>query len=64
MIDIAIRRGSRSQAIALLEKALRSAKSETARIDLILRVSELYIDLKQYSKAIVLLEKTPRKRSS
>ena len=62
LIDTAIRRGSRSQAIALLEKALRSAKSETARIDLILRVSELYIDLKQYSKAIVLLEKTPRKK--
>ncbi len=62
LVDIAIRRESKAQAISYMEKALGKVKSEADRIDLILRMSELYIQLKQYEKAMVLLEKTPRKK--
>ena len=62
LINIAIRREGKSQAIALLEKTRKSIRSEELRIDLLLRTAELYIDLNQYDKAIVLLKKAPRKK--
>ena len=62
LINIAIRREGKSQAIALLEKTIKTIRSEELRIDLVLRTAELYIDLKQYDKAISLLKKAPRKK--
>jgi tetratricopeptide (TPR) repeat protein len=62
MVDIAIMRGGRSQAIGLLEKARKSVRSEEKRIQILLRICELYVDLKQYDKAIALLEKAPRNK--
>ncbi len=62
LIMIAIRRGGRSQAIELLERSIKSIKSENLRIDMMLRTAELYMDLKQYQKAIVILKKTPRRK--
>ncbi|MBN1307824.1 MAG: tetratricopeptide repeat protein [Chitinispirillaceae bacterium] len=61
-ITIAIRREGKSQAIRLLEKTAKSIKSENLRIDLLMRTAELYIDLKQYGKAIIILKKTPRRK--
>ncbi|MBN1575340.1 MAG: tetratricopeptide repeat protein [Chitinispirillaceae bacterium] len=62
LIMIAIRREGKSQAIQLLEQMAKSIKSEDLRIDLQMRTAELYIDLKQYDKAIMLLKKTPRRK--
>jgi tetratricopeptide (TPR) repeat protein len=62
LVDIAILRGGRSQAIGLLEKARKSERSEEKRIQILLRICEMYVDLKQYEKAIPLLEKAPRKK--
>lgn len=62
LITIAIRREGRSQAIALLEETRKTIKSEKLRLDLLLRTAELYIELTQYSKAVHLLKKAPRKR--
>jgi TolA-binding protein len=62
LINIAIRREGKSQAIALLEKTRKSIRSEELRIDLLLRTAELYVDLKQYDKAISLLKKAPRRK--
>jgi len=62
LVDISLRREGRAQAIAILEKALKSAKSEEVRLDLLLRVAVLYSELKQYDRAISILETAPRKK--
>jgi pentatricopeptide repeat protein len=62
LVEIAILRGGRSQAIGLLEKARKTERSEEKRIQILLRICELYVDLKQYDKAVPLLEKAPRKK--
>jgi tetratricopeptide (TPR) repeat protein len=62
LVEMAIQRGGRSQAIGLLEKAKKSVRSEEQRIQILLRICELYVDLKQYEKAIALLQKAPRNK--
>jgi tetratricopeptide (TPR) repeat protein len=62
MISIALKRNGKSQAIGLLEAAARNVRSENQRIDIVMRTAELYIDLKQYQKAILLLKATPRRK--
>lgn len=62
LVEIAIRRQGNAQAISLLEEAYKTVKNEERRIDLVLRLSELYIQLKQYNKAIAILKNAPRKK--
>lgn len=62
LVEIAIRREGKSLAIELLEKILKSSNSEEQKMDLILKMSELYIGMGQYSKAIPLLKGAPRKK--
>ncbi len=62
LVEIAVRREGRSEAIVLLEKSLKSAKSVEKRMEIVLRISQLYIDMKQYDKAIPLLKAAPRKK--
>jgi TolA-binding protein len=62
LVEIAIRREGKSLAIELLEKVLKSSHSEEQRMDLILKISALYIGMGQYSKAIPLLKSAPRKK--
>lgn len=64
LIAIAIRRDGKSQAIQLLEKMRGSIKSENLRINLMLQTAELYIQLKKYNNAIVLLEDAPRRKKN
>ncbi|MFP4164090.1 MAG: tetratricopeptide repeat protein [Chitinispirillaceae bacterium] len=61
-VEIAIRRGGRSQAINLLQKIRSSVLDENRQIDILLRMAELHIELKQYEKAYNLLRKAPRIR--
>jgi tetratricopeptide (TPR) repeat protein len=62
LVEIAVRREGRSEAIILLEKAMRSAKSDQKRVELVLRISQLYIDMRQYQKALPLLQSVQRKK--
>ena len=62
LITIAIRRDGKSQAIQLLEKMRNSVKSEKLRINIIIQTAELYIQLKKYDNAIILLEEAPRRK--
>ncbi|NLD93983.1 MAG: tetratricopeptide repeat protein [Fibrobacter sp.] len=62
LVEIAVRREGRSTAILLLEKTLKSAKSVGKRMEIVLRISQLYIDMKQFDKAIPLLKTAPRKK--
>ena len=62
LVEIAVRREGRGEAIALLEKSMKSARTEQKRIEIILRISQLYIDMKQYQKALPLLQSAPRKK--
>ncbi len=62
LVEIAIRREGRSDAIGLLEKAMKSGVSDQKRFEIIYRISKLYIDMKQYQKAIPLLLSVQRKK--
>lgn len=62
LVEIAVRREGRSEAIMLLEKSLKSAKSVGKKMEIILRISQLYIDMKQFDKAIPLLKTAQRKK--
>ena len=62
LVEIAIRREGKAQAIELLEKARAGVRSEEKKLELLLRVSELYMDLNQYGKAAQLLASAPRNK--
>ncbi|MDO5576214.1 MAG: tetratricopeptide repeat protein, partial [Fibrobacter sp.] len=62
LVDISLRREGRAQAIAILEKALKAAKNEETRLDLLLRIGVLYIELNQYDRAISILRTAPRSK--
>lgn len=62
LVDISLRREGRAQAIAILEKALKAAKNEETRLDLLLRIGVLYIELNQYDRAISILRSAPRSK--
>ncbi|MCU0608203.1 MAG: tetratricopeptide repeat protein [Chitinispirillaceae bacterium] len=59
LVEIEIRHEGTSQAIARLEKARQSVKSPQKQVDLLLRVAELYMSMKQYDKAVTLLKSAP-----
>ena len=60
IVDVAIRREGRALAIDLLEKTSASVKSKEKKIDLTIKTAHLAMDLKQFDKAIRLLENCPR----
>jgi len=62
LVEIAMRRGGRSQALALLEGIRRGALPLEKRLDIILRMADLNYELRQYRKALDLLRGAPRSR--
>jgi tetratricopeptide (TPR) repeat protein len=62
LVEVAVRREGKSQAVTRIEQARLSARSEEKRLDLLLRAAELYMDLQQYDRAIVLLRNAPRSK--
>ncbi len=62
MAQVAIKREGKSQAIRILEESLRSVKSDERKLEIILKLCPLYIDLKLYDKAIALIKKAPRNK--
>lgn len=63
LVDIAIRRGGRSQAIGLLQKIRASTQDKEKRLHILLRIAELHIELKQYQMAYNLLQKAQKSKS-
>jgi len=62
LAEVAIQREGKSQAVMILEQSLKSIKSEVKRMDILLRLCALYIDLQLYDKAITLLKNAPRNK--
>jgi tetratricopeptide (TPR) repeat protein len=60
MADIVIRRQGKAQAVAMLEAAYKSAKTPDRKMELAIKIAQLYRDLKLYDKAIAVLRGAPR----
>ncbi len=62
MAEIVIRREGKSQAVVMLEKIYKSAKTNDRKMELAIKIAQLYRDLKLYDKAIAFLRGAPRVR--
>jgi tetratricopeptide (TPR) repeat protein len=62
LVEIAMRRGGRSQALLLLENIGKSSLPLVRRLDIILRMADLHYELRQYGKALELLRGAPRSK--
>ncbi|MBN2035227.1 MAG: tetratricopeptide repeat protein [Chitinispirillaceae bacterium] len=60
LVEIAIRREGRSQAIELLERARKGVRSPEKKQELLLRIAELYMGLGRHDEAIARLKKASR----
>ncbi len=62
LVEVAHRRGGRSQAINLLERILQTPLSDMERARLLLKTAELYIEMGRFERAYGLLNTVPRNR--
>lgn len=62
--QVAIEREGKALAIELLHKVKDSVKDPQRKLELYLQIANLYIDMKQYEKAITLLQNAPRRKES
>ncbi len=62
MAEIVVRRQGKSQAVALLEATYKSAKTADRKMELAIKIAQLYRDLKLFDKAIAVLRGCPRER--
>ena len=62
LVEIAMRRGGRSQALALLEGIRLGDLPLVKRLEVILRMADLHYELRQYDVALSLLRNAPRSR--
>jgi tetratricopeptide (TPR) repeat protein len=60
MAELAILREGKSQAITMLEANYKTAKTDGQKMELAIKIAQLYSDLRLYDKAIGFLEKSPR----
>ena len=60
MAEIAIHREGTSQAIELLEKTYKTVRTPDKKLELAIKIAQLYRDAKLYDKAIAMLESAPR----
>ena len=60
LVETALRREGKAQAVKLIEQARSSARSGETRFAMLVRAAELYMDLQQYDRAAVLLRSAPR----
>ncbi len=60
LADIAIKREGKSAAIDILEKTYSSLKSVDKKLELIVKIAQIYKDMKLYDKAIIKLDGAPR----
>lgn len=62
LAQVAIRREGKAQAIRLLEKTLLTVKTPEKRMEISIQIANLYMELRQFDKAIAVLKKAPRKK--
>ncbi len=62
LAHVAIKREGKSQAIMILEESLSLVKSDERKLEIILKLCVLYIDLKLYDKAVKILTDAPRNK--
>lgn len=58
--EVAIHREGKSQAIELLEKTYKTVKADDKKLELAVKIAQLYKDLKLFDKAIAALKSAPR----
>jgi TolA-binding protein len=59
MVEAETRREGKSQAIKRLKQVCSTVRSEDKKGGIMIRVAEMYMDLRQYDSAIAMLSKTP-----
>jgi len=64
LAKVAIAREGKVYAVELLEKAIKSVKSADKKVELVIKIAELYLELKQYDKALEVLRSSPRRTKS
>ncbi|MBD3314662.1 MAG: tetratricopeptide repeat protein [Chitinivibrionales bacterium] len=62
LAELAIRREGKAQAITLLEGILETVTTIEKKIRIIIKISDLYMQLSQYPKALDMLVQAPRKK--
>ncbi len=62
--QIAIEREGKAHAIELLEKVKSSVRDPHKKLELFLQIAELHIEMRQYEKAIALLQEAPRPKNA
>lgn len=62
LVSVSVNREGRSKAIQKLEEALKTLKSDDQILEVIIQLSDLYLELNLYNAAIRTLMKTPRLR--
>jgi tetratricopeptide (TPR) repeat protein len=60
--EIAVHREGKSQAVELMEKTYKTARTPEKKLELAVKIAQLYKELKQYDKAIAMLDAAPRPR--
>ncbi|MBD3393767.1 MAG: tetratricopeptide repeat protein [Chitinivibrionales bacterium] len=64
MAQVAIKREGKAQAIALLENTLASVRTPEKKMEILLQIARLYMDLGRFEKATSVLESAPRRKKS
>lgn len=62
LAELAIRREGKARAIGLLEETLKTVTSAEKRIEIIIKMSNLYMQLRQFDKAVGVLKEAPRRK--
>jgi|WetSurMetagenome_2_1015567.scaffolds.fasta_scaffold00509_8 tetratricopeptide (TPR) repeat protein len=62
MAQIIVQRQGKTQAVAMLEAAYKTAKTPDKKMELALKIAQLYRELKLYDKAMAFLRGAPRVR--
>jgi TolA-binding protein len=62
LAEVAIQREGKSQAIMILKESLASVKSDEKKMDIVIKLCGLYIELKLYDDAIKTLADAPRNK--
>ncbi len=64
LVQVSVNREGRSKAIQKLEEALKTLKNDEQILEVVVQLSDLYLELKLYPAAIKTLKKAPRIRDN
>ncbi len=62
LAEVAMKREGKSQAIQILKESLESVTSDEKKMDIIIKLGGLYIDMQMYEEAVQLIATAPRNK--